>query len=92
MATASCPAGTKLVMRAIFSIAELPREFGVDSWLALVSGRLVRQHVIPHHETLTVMSHGLVWIDQQWLARLASYALQRLGGLGLLGKVNCLRH
>lgn len=79
-----------VALLALFSITQLPREFDVDSWLALVSGRLVWQHGIPHHETLTVMSHGLVWIDQQWLAQLASYALQRLGGLGLLGTVNCL--
>ncbi len=79
-----------VALLALFSLAQLPREFDVDSWLALVSGRLVWQHGIPHHETLTVMSHGLVWIDQQWLAQLASYALQRLGGLGLLGTVNCL--
>jgi hypothetical protein len=79
-----------VALLALFSIAQLPREFGVDSWLALVSGRLVSQQGIPHHETLTVMSHGLVWIDQQWLAQLASYVLQRLGGLGLLGTVNCL--
>lgn len=79
-----------VALLALFSMAQLPREFGVDSWLALVAGRLISQHGIPHHETLTVMSHGLAWIDQQWLAQLASYALERFGGLGLLGAVNCL--
>ena len=79
-----------VAMLALFAVVQLPREFGVDSWLALASGRLVWQSGIPHHETLTVMSQGIAWIDQQWLAQVASYALDRLGGLGLLGTVNCL--
>ena len=74
-----------IALLALFSLVQLPREFDVDSWLALVSGRLIWQHGIPQHETLTVMSHGIVWVDQQWLAQLASYGIERLGGLGLLG-------
>lgn len=69
-------------------LAYLPSAFGVDSWLELVAGRLIWQSGVPHHETLTLLSHGAAWVDQQWLAQFASYALYRLGGLGLLGLVS----
>jgi hypothetical protein len=55
-----------------------------DTWLALVAGRLVAHHGIPHHETLTVWSQGHTWVDQQWLGQLALYGLNALGGLRLL--------
>jgi hypothetical protein len=69
-------------------LAELTSSFDVDSWLELVAGRNIWQHGLPHHETLTVIAHGRLWIDQQWLSQLASYGLYRLGGLGFLGVVN----
>ncbi len=55
-----------------------------DGWLALVAGREVAQHGLPHHDTLTVWAHGRSWIDQQWLGQLVLYALDRLGGLRLV--------
>jgi hypothetical protein len=70
------------------ALSEMVSDFNVDSWLALVTGRLVWQSGIPHRELLTMMSYGHPWIDQQWLSQLASYALYRLGGLSLLGVVN----
>jgi hypothetical protein len=73
---------------AVMLLAGLVGDFSVDSWLELVTGRAVWQHGIPHHETLTVISLGHSWIDQQWLSQLASYALFLVGGLGLLGLVN----
>jgi hypothetical protein len=33
---------------------------------------------------LTVWAHGRRWVDQQWLAQLTLYGLQRLGGLRLV--------
>lgn len=69
-------------------IAYLPGAFSVDTWLALATGRDVWQSGLPHHETLTALSHGAVWIDQQWLSQLASYGLYRLGGFALLGIIN----
>jgi hypothetical protein len=69
-------------------LVQLPGSVNVDSWLELVTGRLVWQSGIPHHETLTAISHGIGWIDQQWLSQLASYAIYRVGGLDLLGLVN----
>jgi hypothetical protein len=80
--------GLPIALLAVVLLVQLPQEINVDSWLALVTGRMVWQTGIPHHETLTVMSHGIAWIDQQWLAQLASYAIYLVGGLGLLGVVN----
>ena len=54
-----------------------------DSWLTLVSGREVAQHGLPHHEVITTIARGRVWTDQQWLAQLIFYGLDRVGGLGL---------
>ena len=63
----------------------VPNNFNVDTWLALVTGRHIWQGAIPHFVTLTAIPHGRSWVDQQWLAQLASYAVYRVGGLGLLG-------
>jgi len=77
-----------LMVLATGLLAFLPSAFSVDSWLALVTGREVWQTGIPHHEVLTSMSHGITWIDQQWLAQLVTYGLYLLGGLGLVGVAN----
>ncbi len=69
-------------------LAFLPGAFSVDSWLALVSGRQVWESGIPHHETLTALSYGSNWVDQQWLSELTMYAIYRAGGLALMGTVN----
>jgi hypothetical protein len=77
-----------IVMLAVGLLAQIPNSVDVDSWLELVTGRLVWQHGIPTHETLTAIQHGVRWVDQQWLSQLTSYALYRIGGFGLLGLVN----
>jgi hypothetical protein len=61
--------------------------FAQDAYVALVDGRVVA-HGIPHHSYLTVMAYGVRWVDQQWLAQLAFYGLQRLGGYALLAVVD----
>ena len=58
--------------------------FRQDAWLALVAGREIWQHGIPHHDALTSLAAGREWIDQQWLAQLTLYALDKLGGLALV--------
>ena len=55
-----------------------------DAWLALVGGREIASHGLPHHNMLTVWGHGQPWIDQQWLAQLALYGLYSAGGVALL--------
>jgi hypothetical protein len=80
--------GVAVLLIAADLLTGLSGDFNVDSWLALVTGRDVFNGGVPHHEVLTVMSHGATWIDQQWLSQLASYAVYLVGGLGLLGLVN----
>ena len=52
-----------------------------DTWLSLVDGRLIAQHWLPHHDTLTLWTLGRSWIDQQWGAHLILYELAAHGGL-----------
>lgn len=61
-----------------------------DTWLALVSGRIVAHDWLPHHDTLTLWTQGVRWIDQQWLAQLALYGVASAGGLTLLLEVTIL--
>jgi hypothetical protein len=68
----------------ILTLAGIPQHLAQDGWLALVAGRLVATHGVPHHDYFTVMAHGQHWVDQQWLAQFAMYELQRLGGFQLL--------
>ena len=41
-------------------------------------------------ETLTAIPYGRVWTDQQWLAHLLFYGLDRAGGLGLVAAFHAL--
>ncbi len=68
----------------VLSLAGIPAHLSQDGWLALAAGRIIAQHGIPQHDYLTVMAHGVRWNDQQWLAQLLMYGLDRLGGLALL--------
>ncbi|MGO9960181.1 MAG: hypothetical protein ACLP50_30120, partial [Solirubrobacteraceae bacterium] len=54
--------GVALAVFAVVLLGEMVHDFNVDSWLALVTGRLVWQGGIPDHETLTVMSQGQPWV------------------------------
>jgi hypothetical protein len=74
-------------LAAIF-LMQVGHAFDVDSWLALMAGRVVWESGIPHHETLTVISHGAAWVDQQWLSQLVTYGEYEIGGLGLVALVN----
>jgi hypothetical protein len=62
----------------------IPGELVQDSWATLVTGKLIAANGLPHHETLTVMAHGVRWVDQQWLAQLTFYELFRVGGYRLI--------
>jgi hypothetical protein len=59
-----------------------------DGWLALATGRQIAQHGLPHTDTLMAWTAGVRWVDQQWLAQLAMYGLQQLGGLRTLALVH----
>src|ERR1700723_4703517 len=71
--------GIALTGFAVALLGFLPSAFNVDSWLALVTGRELWQSGLPHHEVLTSMSLGKTWVDQQWGAQLATYALYLAG-------------
>jgi putative effector of murein hydrolase LrgA (UPF0299 family) len=66
------------------SLAGIPAHLSQDGWLALVAGRLIAAHGVPHHDYFTTMAYGVHWVDQQWLAQLLMYELARIGGLQLL--------
>jgi len=79
--------GTVVVVVAAFAatlITHLRTSLAADGWMALLSGRVVAQHGLPSHDTLTIWAHGRDWVDQQWLAQVALYGLDRLGGLQLV--------
>jgi hypothetical protein len=79
--------GTLVVVVAAFAavlVTHLRTALAADGWMALLSGRVVAQHGIPAHDTLTVWAHGRQWVDQQWLAQYVLYELERLGGLQLV--------
>jgi hypothetical protein len=79
--------GTVVLVVAAFAavlITHLRNALAADGWMALLSGRAVAEHGLPSHETITIWAHGHDWIDQQWLAQLALYGLDGLGGLQLV--------
>jgi hypothetical protein len=79
--------GTVVVVVAAFAatlITHLRTALAADGWMALLSGRVVAQHGLPSHDTLTIWAHGRNWVDQQWLAQFVLYELERLGGLPLV--------
>lgn len=77
-----------LALMAAVLLSRMTGSFSVDTWLALVDGRYVAVHGLPHRDTLTVLGLGARWIDQQWLSQLVEYDLYRAGGLALVGVVN----
>jgi len=75
---------------AVIIVAALPQEIVQDSWLALVSGREVAQHGLPHTDSLTAWTAGTRWIDQQWLGQLFYYRLSLLGGISAVMLMHAL--
>lgn len=55
-----------------------------DTWLTLVAGREVWRDGIPTHDGLAVVTAGRAWVDQQWLAQLAFYGADAVGGLSAM--------
>jgi hypothetical protein len=66
------------------------RSMTTDGWLSLTAGREIVRHGLPSHDHWTVLAQGRSWVDQQWLAQLALYAVHAVGGVGLLVVVNIL--
>jgi hypothetical protein len=68
----------------VVALIAIPAELVQDSWMTLVGGREVVQHGLPTHDHFAAWTAGVPWIDQQWLAQLAFYALYVAGGLKLV--------
>lgn len=68
---------------AVVLLAVLPNMIVQDSWLALVGGREILEHGLPHTDTLAGWTSGTDWIDQPWLAQVAFYGLFTAGGIDL---------
>ena len=64
--------------------AALPRMVVPDTWLALVDGRWIAQHGLPHSDSIAVWTRGATWVDQQWLAHLSLYGIASAGGVKLV--------
>jgi hypothetical protein len=74
---------TALAVCAGAQVAFLSSAVQSDTWYTLVSGRLIWRSGLPHHDTLTSLTAGKLWVDQQWLAHLAFYGLWAAGGMAL---------
>jgi hypothetical protein len=72
--------GLLVVVGGLFAIAYVAH-FSMlgDSWYTLLSGDLVVHHGFPSHDALTAWTSGRRWVDQQWLAQLATFAFYRIG-------------
>ena len=62
----------------------LPHQLLLDGWLTLLSGREVVTEGLPGVDTLTVMTAGTEWTNQQWLGQAIFYVLEDLGGIRLV--------
>ena len=56
---------------------------GPDTWYSLMAGRLIWNNGLPHHDTLTSLTLGRTWVDQEWLGHLGIYGLFAAGGWAL---------
>lgn len=85
--------GLVVTIVAVFGtivFATAPYMLQPDSWLTLIGGHEIWVHGIPHHDSLAVVSHGQPWIDQQWLAQLATYGFAAAFGNGVAVALNAL--
>jgi hypothetical protein len=65
-------------------LAEAAVRITGDTWFNLVAGRDIVQHGLPRHDRLMALTSGRPWQDQQWLAHLASYGVEQIGGMRLV--------
>jgi hypothetical protein len=71
-------------------LANAPTLVGQDTWFSLVFGRQIVDHGLPYHDTFTTLTAGHSWVDQQWLAHVILYGLERLGGIALVALAGVL--
>src|SRR5262249_62267414 len=59
-----------LAVVGVLRVSFLAGGIGPDTWYTLVGGRVISRSGLPHSDTLTVLTHGREWVDEQWLAHL----------------------
>lgn len=64
-------------------LVRLPAAMLSDSWMTLLYGRTIWHEGLPHVDTFTAWTHGVRWVDQQWLGQLLFGGLAELGGVRL---------
>ena len=62
----------------------MPKMVVPDTWLALVDGRWIADHGLPHTDSIALWTRHVEWVDQQWLAHLFLYELAHIGGTKLV--------
>jgi hypothetical protein len=75
-----------VVVLGVYSVGllvRLPRALVSDSWMTLVYGREFWRHGLPRTGDLTMWTHGVAWVDQQWLAQAFFGGLADVGGVRL---------
>ena len=85
--------GLVVTIVAVFGtivFATAPYMLQPDSWLTFIGGHEIWTHGIPHHDSLAVVSRGQPWIDQQWLAQLATFGFATAFGNGITVALNAL--
>ncbi|MBA3332046.1 MAG: hypothetical protein H0T39_14445 [Actinobacteria bacterium] len=60
------------------------RHLNGDIYWLLAAGREIAANGLPASEPFPTLNEGRAWENQQWLAELAFYGLERLGGLTLV--------
>src|SRR5262249_12450288 len=83
--------GLLIAAVGLYSVAmalRMPAFVSQDTWYALVGGREVLHHGLPHLDSLTYFTAGKHWVDQQWLAQALMYALYSAGGMKLVALEN----
>ena len=82
------PVAVPVALLALFLAAEAPYLIAPDGWLALVGGREIAMHGLPSADHLTVFASGRSWVDQQWLAQVLFYRLDRVAGTWAVSAVS----
>src|SRR5689334_16856075 len=73
----------------VFIAASLDRGYQTDLWQHLARGRLIAtEHAIVSADRFTYTVPGRPFVDNNWLAQLLYYGVDRLGGLRALQFLN----
>ncbi|MBK8173388.1 MAG: hypothetical protein IPK60_24060 [Sandaracinaceae bacterium] len=75
---------TTLLIGVIALLIDPARFITGDTWFNLVFGREISSHGLPRTNDHTLFMHGAPWVDTQWLAHDAFYAIGRYAGFAAL--------